>query len=111
MNVRRGLIRAWIVISVLWLGICALGYMAASAGDRREYTYYLRCSNAFADLEPNSECPTPFDSSANAQIAKQIENDLKWDAIIAVTAAVGLPLITLGIGYVIAWVLRGFRTS
>ena len=42
MNIRRGLIRTWVVVGILWVGICALGWDIGSGFDRERYDEYIR---------------------------------------------------------------------
>ena len=116
MNVRRGLFRAWIVASVIWVLICTAGWYA--------WTY-----DDWGKLKTARECNTPDPSVIGTPKALEARNKKPWCADIDLfadltleaeireislrfgIAALLVPTSLLALGLSIAWVRRGFRQS
>ena len=64
MNIRRGLLRAWVVFSVLWVAGSAAEWHATTEGDRAQITASEECGKIYPALPeaiaaPNPTAPTP----------------------------------------------------
>jgi hypothetical protein len=116
MNVKRGLLRAWIVGSLLWIaGVGIIGWS--------------QLSEIFVTIEPPTDkgavvlAPGPYACWAarhpDNPFAFMDESDPKspaeaWRRCVAYKVqipeyAFAPPLILLVLGYVVAWVAKGFR--
>ena len=79
MNLRRGLLRARVVVSILWVGICAVGWDIGSGFDRERYDEYTRRSDPFLKHDPNpNRTPCSETSDESQRLAKAFEESLQW---------------------------------
>lgn len=96
-NWRRGFARAWIAVSVAWIGVVAWIFYTRILGPRHA------ASECAATRTKNPSLGNPFDCFDLVPIGV--------DMVDYATAAL-IPVIVLGgLGVAVAWILRGFRSN
>jgi hypothetical protein len=92
MNWRRGLVRIWIVFAACWAAAWSWYYHITSC---------VRMTTA-AGVDDGLHCPGP-----------NVPNG--WTTMFPIsevaTTIVAIPVAVLAVGFVLAWMLRGFRKS
>jgi hypothetical protein len=91
-NVRRGLWRLWIAASAFWVGFWV-------------WHYFKACSPLIRPDGSADEilCDTNEVSGNVVRLAP-------FDLLQVTEITIGIPIAVLGIGLIVAWILRGFRS-
>jgi hypothetical protein len=114
-----GLLRLWVVFSILWL-VGAGAYMTAAY--QNTPLHDLKQPVLFDDLVPAYEhCwdyktsdgqkvdVTKFSNEALAQVAECERTTDRWSIVRnGILIALGIPIIVLGFGWAFVWAFRGF---
>ena len=106
MNYRRGLLRLWLLASVLWIAL--VGWLYVS-----EITIALQSSPVVAEAKPPGAASSmtkednPFLSMKRSRYDKKPESMLPGIA----RAAFLPPLLLLALGVMFGWALRGFKPT
>lgn len=125
LNWRRGLIRLWLVLSIIW--ICAVGWIMRPDKDALSYwqMHSLQQDYVEAGVEPKSERCKQEDGSLNADCIDtewaraQKNRDNMTDAIVRKRESLedmkftggiiaGPIILLLILGFVFGWVAKGF---
>jgi len=89
MNVRRGLLRVWALLSVFWIAGWAFYVWESLLTDGDFVAYRTDFENAFKE---------PKDFS--------VSDYLRLGGI-----GIGFPIAVLGVGFAIGWAIAGFRSN
>jgi hypothetical protein len=95
MNWKRGLIRLWLIATIIWISVVI---------------YVERPDQRHSRLVPPGDLPAEFSADAERQRAALWREQREQIARIAIQAFVP-PLLMLGFGFAGMWVYRGFKIS
>jgi hypothetical protein len=99
---KRGLFRVWVVSSVIWLMFIGwLAYSARSAASLQQACFDARIAKA--DSDPYDCFDDPYLFSDLIPLSSHVA---QWVLIV-----IGPIIGTLLLGYVIAWVIAGFKRA
>jgi hypothetical protein len=171
MNVRRGMLRAWIVFGAVWIGGSAVLWYGSTSGNRAQLATLDECSKLYPPLPDGfvldrDSCSAPpctqqsgpwLDYATKPSLLKQFDSDTAWgkwetseaklrpqcaprvgkmsledfiglhatdrvvirqdsadalraSTVSAVTYGLAVPAGLLTIGFVLGWVIQGFRS-
>ena len=113
MNWRRGLLRAWFLFSLVWIGagmVYALNWSIDPwRAVKQEYT---RAPTASEITECNRKAPGPWCSDPLViserlpSTDRSAQQTRQWIAI-----TFGVPILLFGFGFGVFWVRRGFKSN
>lgn len=104
MNWKRGLLRLWVIASVLWLLLAAAGVAVISYKEKPQEQHLTE--EQLADCIMNEET-SPWCKYAKVEFVTVWEPP-PWHILASLALA---PLLLLGIGSAGYWVARGFRSN
>ena len=117
MEWRRGMIRVWVVLTALWC-VVVFGFIYKLAVDGAHSANELAWETAKSDCsretgEANGQCVVKRSAELSveydATVSGYLGRSLSGDALPFILGAMIVPpLLVLGVGSVLAWVLRGF---
>lgn len=123
MNWRRGFIRLWLALSVLWLmGVSWVGYFEVIAPRNKAASEHA----CFETRKSNRAMGNPFDcfdgnttpAPPTGFVAERPTRDIAFDDLVPLSAYLTylmiafLPvIIVLLLGWAIAWIIGGFRKT
>jgi len=114
MNMRRGLLRAWMVISGLWF----IGFTIAVFPTVTQEWKLATASEADVRVMPEANpfnCYNEYSGSAADDCANNIvayTRRAAWLHLAYYTfGAAGFPVIALSVGYLAGWIVLGFRST
>lgn len=102
-NWRRGFLRAWLVLAVVWIG--AAGWIEYSSQVEGPWTDYQK-DPLVSDLKQPAQ---PFDP--DAWLRQHPEPTLWTRSVAAAPIVLGPPLIVLVLGLALGWIISGFGSS
>jgi hypothetical protein len=114
MNTRTGLLRAWILLSALWILICVSAWDLATYDTKRHLETITQCEDY---PHPNRRKTHLFCNRRHSQFRQadrqthiqDLKDDIEQVTAYAISAALVIPLLSLSAGYVTAWLIKGFR--
>lgn len=100
MNWSRGMLRAWIMFTVIWVGLSATKLVS---------DWPVKGSSPYkpVDLSPND----PFAKYAVVSLTETYNHDVRERLVEFAERGLTAPAILLAIGLAIAWVMRGFKSG
>ena len=116
-NWRRGLLRLWVIASVLWcVVVFSLGILENKTASRESRVALAPCKNGASSCEPWERDwgkvggLKPGSIVTEQGIVTQPNGGTAWEAIAAITPwAIAPPLVVLVLGASLCWAFVGFR--
>jgi hypothetical protein len=128
MQLKRGLIRLWIALSLLWVGMVSYIAINENIGSLEEASTRIEGlksgrihENGWEDApEPKNSEPLSANATVDTTVAKSLavaRAEAKRDEVLKRVGSgfllIGLlpPLLLLALGFIAAWVIAGFRSD
>jgi len=128
MLLKRGLIRLWIALSLLWVGMVSYIAINENIGSLEEASTRIEGlksgrihENGWEDApEPKNSEPLSANATVDTTVAKSLavaRAEAKRDEVLKRVGSgfllIGLlpPLLLLALGFIAAWVIAGFRSD
>jgi hypothetical protein len=108
MNLRRGLLRAWVLFSLVWIVTVGTVLTLNWAKDPRWNRQYDKSPTATEISDCSAKFPGPWCTASFvlSEPVRQSEKWLSWTLIVF-----GIPIALLALGRAAIWVVSGFKSN